>query len=88
MFFQKNYWIPRCKLIKSDKTRFNSGIFRDSKLLNNNKRSQNLKNSIYPIILTQVRKIIISKMAKPEEVQIVIDENGQPQQVDSTHTES
>ena len=35
-------------------------------------------SSVYPSILTQVRKIMISRMAKPQEVLIVIDENGQP----------
>lgn len=32
---------------------------------------------IYPVILEQVREIMINHMAKPKEVLVVIDENGE-----------
>lgn len=46
--------------------------------LNNNNDGQNLRQNCFPIILTQVRKIMIGRMAKPLEVLITLDETGYP----------
>jgi len=41
-------------------------------------RTTTIKTMVYTNILSQLRKIIISRMAKPQEVLIVIDELGNP----------
>ena len=35
-----------------------------------------MHNQIYPEVLQQLRETLIDKMAKPKEVLVVIDENG------------
>jgi exportin-1 len=36
-----------------------------------------MHSQIYPIILEQVRELMINHMAKPKEVLVVIDDNGE-----------
>lgn len=50
--------------------------------------SSNIQITIYPAILSKVRQIIISRMAKPEEVLIVLDECGQPCREECKNTEN
>ena len=65
-----DYWIFFSRdLYFSDKK---AGQFNDPLLLNRPTRK-----AIYSRILSQVRLVMVSKMAKPEEVIIVEDENGQ-----------
>ncbi|MBS1889808.1 MAG: hypothetical protein JST59_00815 [Actinobacteria bacterium] len=42
----------------------------------------------YPEIFEEVKKIIILRMAKPQEVLIVIDDNGQPMREELANTEN
>ncbi len=56
--------------------------------MDNNIGSQTLRGSIYPIVLAQVRKIMIPRMAKPMEVLIVIDETGNPKREVLENTEN
>ncbi|EGR34521.1 hypothetical protein IMG5_008700, partial [Ichthyophthirius multifiliis] len=53
-----------------------------------NQTNFTLEKNVYPLILTQVRTIIVSRMAKPQEVLIVIDENGNPCKEELQDTEN
>ncbi|KAL4493983.1 hypothetical protein ABPG72_022000 [Tetrahymena utriculariae] len=53
----------------------------------NNNEAMTIQKTIYPKILTQVRTIIISRMAKPQEVLIVIEE-GVPVKEELVDTEN
>ena len=47
-----------------------------------------LKNTVYPKLLLDVRKIVVSHMAKPQEVLITVDEAGNPCREEMTNTEN
>jgi exportin-1 len=47
-----------------------------------------LKSNVYPKVLIDLRKVIVSRMAKPQEVLITIDETGMPCKEELTNTEN
>jgi exportin-1 len=47
-----------------------------------------LKSSVYPKLLMDIRKIIVSHMSKPQEVLITVDESGMPCREEMTNTEN
>ncbi|KAM3134831.1 Exportin-1 [Paramecium bursaria] len=51
-------------------------------------QQQSLTATVYPKIFIDLRRIIISKMAKPQEVLISIDESGQPYKEELVNTEN
>ncbi|CAD8074453.1 unnamed protein product [Paramecium sonneborni] len=57
-------------------------------LYQNEMNPPSLQTNSYPRILVELRKIVVSKMAKPQEVLISIDETGQPIKEELQNTEN
>jgi len=65
-----------------------NGFSNEPLLLLNNQSNLNLTTSVFNLALVQIRSIMISRMAKPVEALLVIDETGKPVKQHVKNTEN
>ncbi|CAD8058197.1 unnamed protein product [Paramecium primaurelia] len=82
------FWFDFTKRLLEQPTQLPKGNQIILNLYSNEMNPPSLQNNSYPRILVELRKIVVSKMAKPQEVLISIDETGQPIKEELQNTEN